>query len=186
MIKLKDLLEDTMPRGLSLSKLQVFSPGTGGDMSKYGLRLQPNKIPTGKLKITNILGCLNKPNGAFWTSSYKSRYKGSEWTDWKKKQMSHWRSGIGAVFEIQGSPKIARVSNWKQYQKLREKYPNDYRHMGCREGDQYLNWHELAKHYDGYHFAMSGKGPIGHLDWDVESVAWFNMSQLNFVGTIKT
>ena len=30
MIKLKDLLEDKMPRGLSLGKLQVFSPGTGG------------------------------------------------------------------------------------------------------------------------------------------------------------
>ena len=33
--------------------------------------------------------------------------------------MPHWHTGIGYVFEIQGGAKIARVANYKQYQKLR-------------------------------------------------------------------
>ena len=114
--KLKDSLEDKMPRGLSMGKLQVFSPGTGGEDS--GLRLQPGKFPTGKLKVGNFMACVNKPNGAFWTSSYKSKFKGSDWTDWKKKEMKRWHSGIGAVFEVQSGAKIARVANYKQYDKL--------------------------------------------------------------------
>ena len=178
MIKLKDLLNEA-----KVHRLQIFTPGTGG---KDNMKFNPSKIPTGKLKIGNILGCLNKPNGAFWTSSYKSKFKGSDWTDWKKKEMKHWHSGIGAVFEIQGSPKIARVSNWKQYQKLRDKYPNDYSDMGCSHGDKYLNWYALSKDYDGFHLASDrGFGPYGISGWDSESVAWFNMKPLKFVGTIK-
>ena len=36
--------------------------------------------------------------------------KGSDWTDWKKKEMKHWHSSIGAVFEVQSGAKIARVA----------------------------------------------------------------------------
>ena len=183
MIKLKDLLfEDKMPRGLSLGKLQVFSPGTGG---KGELKLKPGKFPTGKLKVGNFMACNNKPNGAFWTSSYKAKFKGSDWTDWKKKEMKHWHSGIGAVFEIQGSPKIARVANYKQYEKLLKKYKHDVSDL-CSHGDRYLNWYALSKDYDGFHLASDrGFGPYGISGWDAESVAWFNMKPLKFVGTIK-
>ena len=60
MIKLKDLItEDKMPRGLSMGKLQVFSPGTGGN-----LKLQPGKFPKGKLRVGSFKACNNKPNGA--------------------------------------------------------------------------------------------------------------------------
>jgi hypothetical protein len=186
MIKLMDLLlEDKMPRNLSLGKLQVFSPGTGGDRAKFGMRLEPDKFPTGKLKVGMQMACSNKPIGGFWTSSYKQKFKGSEWTDYKKKNFKGWNSGIGAVFEIQGSPKIARIANWKQYEKLLKKYRHDVSDMGCRDGDKYLNWHTLSKDYDGFHLAMSNARMAGMGDWDVESVVWFNMSKLKFVGTIK-
>ena len=186
MIKLKDLLfEDKMPRGLSMGKLQVFSPGTGGH-ERGSLKLQPGKFPTGKLRVGNFMACVNKPNGAFWTSSYKSKFRGSDWTDWKKKEMKHWHSGIGAVFEVQSGVKIARVANFKQYDKFVKKYPNDTSMMGCSNGDRYLNWHALSKDYDGFHLASSrGFGPYGIDGWDAESVAWFNMKKLKFVGTIK-
>jgi len=186
MIKLKELLfEDKMPRGLSLGKLQVFSPGTGGPR-KFNMILEPGKFPKGKLKVGSFMACVNKPNGAFWTSSYKSKFKGSDWTDYKKKNLKNWHSGIGAVFEIQGSPKIARVANFKQYDKLVKKYPHDTSDMGCSHGDKYLNWYALSKDYDGFHLASErGFGPYGISGWDAESVAWFNMKPLKFVGTIK-
>ena len=185
MIYLKDLLEDKMPRGLSMGKLQVFSPGTGG--SDSGLRLQPGKFPTGKLKVGNFMACANKPNGAFWTSSYKQKFKGSDWTDFKKTEFPHWHTNMGAVFQLTGSPKIARVTNQKQYDKLRAKYPIDYTANECRYGDRYINWHAIAKDYDGFQLAVSSSQLklFGAHQWDVESTAWFNMRKLKFVGTTK-
>ena len=183
MIKLKDLLlEKKMPRGLSLGKLQVFSPGTGGR-----LNLQPGKFPKGKLKVGSFMSCLNKPNGAFWTSSYKAKFKGSDWTDYKKKEFPHWHTGMGAVFELKGSPKIAKVTNQKQYDKLREKYPIDYTANECRYGDRYINWYKIAKDYDGFQLAVSSSQLklFGAHQWDVESTAWFNMKKLKFIGTTK-
>ena len=43
MIKLKDLLNEA-----KVHRLQIFTPGTGGNM-----KFNPSKIPTGKLKIGN-------------------------------------------------------------------------------------------------------------------------------------
>ena len=178
MIKLKDLLNEAR-----LTPYQIFVTGTGGDKN---FKFNPKKVPTGRLKVGSQMACQNKPVVGFWTSSYREKTKDTEWSEFTRTKIPHWHSGMGAVFKVVGSPKIAVVRNQKDYDKLVKKYQHDTSDMGCPAGDQYLNWHELAKYYDGYHFAMSGKGPIGHLDWDVESVAWFNMSQLNFVGTIKT
>ena len=181
MIKLKDLLNEAQ-----LSKLQIFSPGTGGSGSRgWNFKFNPEKVPTGKLKIGNFLACSNKPNGAFWTSSYKQKFKGSAWTDFKKKRFPSWHSGMGAVFELKGSPKIAKIRSQKDYEKLQKKYPNDYSDMGCPVGDQYLDWHKLAKDYDGFQLATRKFIPGITEQWDVESTAWFNMSKLNFVGTTK-
>jgi len=182
MIKLKDLLNEVA----QLSKYQIFAPGTGG-RGRGTFKFDPNKVPTGKLKIGIQMACSNKPNGAFWTSSYKQKYKGSDWTDYKKKKFPSWHSSMGAVFEIQGSPKIAKVRNQKDYDKLVKKYPNDTSDMGCSYGDRYLNWHAIAKHYDGFQLAVSSSQLklFGAHEWDVESTAWFNMKKLEFVGTTK-
>ena len=175
MIKLKDLLNEAR-----LAPYQIFSPGTGGSNFKFN----PNKVPTGKLKVGSQMACSNKPQGGFWTSSYKQKLKGSEWTDYKKKKFSTWHSGMGAVFEVVGSPKIAVVRNQKDYDKLVKKYQNDTSDMGCPAGDQYLNWHRLANDYDGFQLAKYSFIPGVH-DWDVESTVWFNMKKLKFVGTTK-
>ena len=45
MIKLKDLLTEAQ-----LSRYQIFSPGTGGSNFKFN----PEKVPTGKLKVGNF------------------------------------------------------------------------------------------------------------------------------------
>ena len=169
-----------------LAPYQIFSPGTGGkDMKNF--KFNPNKVPTGRLKVGNFMACSNKPNGAFWTSSYKPKLKGSEWTDWKKRNQPSWRTGMGAVFEIVGSPKIAKVSNQKDYDKLVKKYPNDTSDMGCGYGNRYLNWYAIAKDYDGFQLAVSSSQLklFGAHEWDVESTAWFNMKKLKFVGTTK-
>ena len=182
MIKLKDLLNEAQ-----LSKYQIFSPGTGG--KDFGnMKFNPSKIPTGQLKIISMYDrggdCVNKPYGAFWTSSYKQKFKGSAWTDYKKWKFPDWHTSMGAVFELKGSPKIAKVRNQKDYDKLVKKYPNDTSEMGCGGGQYYLNWHKLANDFDGFQLASSKFIPGVH-QWDVESTAWFNMRKLKFVGTTK-
>ena len=51
-------------------------------------KFDPNKVPTGRLKVSSAVQyggrCFNKPQGVFWTSSYKQKFKGSAWTDFKK------------------------------------------------------------------------------------------------------
>ena len=135
MIKLKDLISEVS----QLSPYQIFSPGTGGKHLTKNWKFDPNKIPTGKLKVGNQMACSNKPIGVFWTSSYKQKFKGSAWTDWKKKNQPTWRTGMGAVFEIKGSPKIAKVKSNKDYEKLLKKYPHDVSDM-CPGGEYYLNF----------------------------------------------
>ena len=114
MIKLKNLLNE-----VQLSKYQLFATGTGGRMGG-NWEFDGKKLPKGKLKIHNPMSCGNKPAGAFWTSSYKQKFKGSDWTRWKKQNMSHWDTGEAFVFKVVGSPKIARVKNYKDYDKFKE------------------------------------------------------------------
>ena len=181
MIKLMDLLNEA-----TLTPYQIFSPGTGGkDMKNF--KFDPNKVPTGKLRVGNQMACQNKPQGGFWTSSYKPKLKGSEWTDWKRRNQPSWRTGMGAVFEVVGNPKLAIVNNQKDYAKLLKKYPNDFSKMCGKAGEYYLNCHDLAKHYDGFRLTMKGSRDFipGVHEWDVESTAWFNMTKLKFLGTTK-
>ena len=180
MIKLKDILNE-----VQLSKYQLWATGTGG-RGAGRWEFDGKKLPKGKLKIYNPMSCGNKPAGAFWTSSYKQKFKGSDWTRWKKSNMSHWDTGEAFVFKIVGSPKIARVKNFKDYDKLFKKYGAGHYAANCSEGDRYLDWHALAKDYDVFHLASyRGLGPVGihPNDWSAESVAWFNMKKLEFVGT---
>ena len=180
MIKLKDILNE-----VQLSKYQLFATGTGGRMGG-NWKFDGKKLPKGKLKIYNPMSCGNKPAGAFWTSSYKQKFKGSDWTRWKKQNMDHWHTGEAFVFKVVGSPKIARVTNFKQYDKLFKKYGAGHYAGNCSEGDRYLDWHALAKDYDVFHLASyRGLGPVGihPNDWSAESVVWFNMKKLEFVGT---
>ena len=110
MIYLKDLLNEA-----KVHRLQIFTPGTGG---KDNMKFNPSKIPTGKLRIGNQMACQNKPQGGFWTSGYREKIKSSDWEEWKKMKMPHWRSGMGAVFEVVGNPKLAIVNNNKDYEKF--------------------------------------------------------------------
>ena len=176
MIKLKDLLLEAA----QLSKYQIFAPGTGGEYFKF----DPNKVPTGKLRVGMQMACQNKPKGGFWTSSYKQKFKGSHWTDYKKKRFPSWHSSMGAVFELTGSPKILKIRSQKDYDNAVKKYGIDTSDMGCGGGQYYLKWHEIAKHYDGFQLASIKFIPGVH-EWDVESTAWFNMKKLKFVGTTK-
>ena len=179
MIKLKDLITEA-----KLTPYQIFAPGTGGGNFKFN----PSKVPTGQLKIYSSydLGgqCFNKPYGVFWTSSYKQKFKGSHWTDYKKKRFPSWHSSMGAVFELTGSPKILKIRSQKDYDNAVKKYGIDTSDMGCGGGQYYLKWHEIAKHYDGFQLASIKFIPGVH-EWDVESTAWFNMKKLKFVGTTK-
>ena len=178
--KLKDLLREAQ-----LSKLQIFSPGTGG-VSSQGWKFDPNKVPTGQLKVYSAYDfggrCFNKPHGVFWTSSYKQKFKGSAWTDFKKKKFPNWHTGMGAVFQIKGSPKILKIKSHKDYLKIQKKAP--YR-TECPSGELYLDWKKVAKMYDGFQLAGSSTMIPMLGQWDVESTAWFNMKKLNFIGTTK-
>ena len=52
---------------------------------------------------------------------------------------------MGAVFEVVGSPKIAKVSIQKDYDKFVKKYPNDTSDMGRGGGEYYLDWYKLSQ-----------------------------------------
>ena len=179
MIKLKDLLNEAQ-----LSKYQIFAPGTGG--REFGnLKFNPTKIPSGRLPILNMIryrNCINKPYNAFWTSSYKEKYKGSEWTDYKKKKFPDWHSSMGAVFKVKSGAKILKIRNHKDYMKIQKKLPM---RVECPSGELYLNWQKVSKKYDVFQFAGSKYSArlLGQLD--VESNVWFNMSKLEFIGTTK-
>ena len=185
MIKLKDLITEAA----QLSKYQIFAPGTGGlDKGSANMDFDPTRVPRGRLKVYSMFEvngkCFNKPWGAFWTSSYKQKFKGSAWTDFKKKKFPSWHSSMGAVFEITGSPKVLKIRSQKDYDKAVKKYGIDTSDMGCGGGQYYLKWHEIAKHYDGFQLASTKFIPGVH-EWDVESTVWFNMKKLKFVGTTK-
>ena len=96
------------------------------------------------------MACINKPKGAFWTSGYRKSTQATDWSELKRMKYPAWRTGMGAVFEIVGSPKIAKVRNQKDYDKLVKKYQNDTSDMGCGGGEYYLNWYKLGKAYDGF------------------------------------
>ena len=180
MIKLKDLLTEAQ-----LSKYQIFAPGTGGRMLP-NFKFDPTRVPTGRLSVSSEIQyggrCFNKPIGVFWTSSYKQKFKGSAWTDFKKKKFPQWHSSMGAVFELKGSPKILKIRNHNDYMKIQKKFPM---RVECPSGELYLNWKKVSKVYDGVQLAGSTMSIPMLGQWDVESTAWFNMSKLNFIGTTK-
>ena len=182
MIKLKDLLFEAQ-----LSKLQIFSPGTGG-VSSQGWKFDPNKVPTGRLDVSSAVQyggrCFNKPQGVFWTSSYKQKFKGSAWTDFKKKKYPEWHTGMGAVFELKGSPKILKIKSHNEYMNIQKKFPLDIEGT-CPSGNLYLDWRKVSKKFDGFQLAGSTDSIPMLGQWDVESTAWFNMRKLRFVGTTK-
>ena len=179
MIYLKDILNEA-----SLTPYQIFAPGTGG--AEYGnMKFNPSKIPTGQLKIYSAYDfggqCVNKPHGCFWTSSYKEKLKGSEWTDYKKKKFPTWHSSMGAVFKVKSGAKILKIRNHKDYMKVQKKFPM---RVECPSGELYLNWQKVSKKYDAVQLTNTDYVPmLGQ--WDVESTAWFNMKKLEFVGTTK-
>jgi len=182
MIKLKDLLNEAQ-----LSKYQIFSPGTGG--KDFGnMKFDPSRVPTGQLNITSMYDrggdCHNKPYGAFWTSSYRKKTKDTAWSDFKKKRFPDWRTGMGAVFELKSGAKILKIRSHSDYMKIQKKFPLDASKK-CGAGDMYMDWGKLSKKYDGFQLAGSTDLIPMLGQWDVESTAWFNMSKLKFVGTIK-
>ena len=179
MIKLRDILNE-----VQLSKYQLWATGTGG-RGAGRWEFDGKKLPKGKLKIYNPMSCGNKPAGAFWTSSYKQKFKGSAWTDFKKKEFPTWHSGMGAVFEIKGSPKILKIKSHNDYMKIQKKFPLDASKRDCPSGDLYLDWGKLSKKYDGFQLAGSKYSVPLLGQWDVESTVWFNMSKLEFIGTTK-
>ena len=181
MIYLMDILNEAQ-----LSKYQIFSPGTGG--KEFGnMKFDPTKLPN-KLNVASAAQyggqCFNKPTGAFWTSSYKQKFKGSAWTDFKKKKFPSWHSSMGAVFQLKGSPKVLKIRNHNDYMKIQKKFPLDAS-AKCPSGDLYIDWGKLSKKYDGFQLAGSTMSNPLLGQWDVESTAWFNMKKLEFVGTTK-
>ena len=172
---------DLITEAAQLSKYQIFAPGTGGENFKF----DPNKVPTGKLRVGMQMACQNKPKGGFWTSSYKQKFKGSAWTDFKKKKFPNWHTGMGAVFQIKGSPKILKIKSHKDYLKIQKKFPLDASKKDCPSGELYLDWGKVSKKYDGFQLAGSTTMIPMLGQWDVESTAWFNMKKLNFIGTTK-
>ena len=182
MIYLMDILNEAQ-----LSKYQIFSPGTGG--KEFGnMKFDPTKLPN-KLNVASAAQyggqCFNKPTGAFWTSSYKQKFKGSAWTDFKKKKFPSWHSSMGAVFQLKGSPKVLKIRNHNDYMKIQKKFPLDASKRDCPSGELYLDWGKLSKKYDGLQLAGSTDYIPMLGQWDVESTAWFNMKKLEFVGTTK-
>ena len=98
-----------------------------------------------------------------------------------------WRTGMGAVFQVKGSPKLAVVNNNKDYEKVLTKYRMDVSDMCGKAGEYYLNWYKLSKDFDGFRLTFKcSRGFIpGVHEWDVESIVWFNMDKLEFIGTTK-
>ena len=186
MIKLKDLITEA-----KVHRLQIFTPGTGG--KEHGnFKFDPSKIPVGdkggKLKVVFAMSCVNKPKGAFWTSGYRESIQATDWSELKRKKYPQWRTGMGAVFEVVGNPKLAVVRNNDDYTKLLKKYAMGHLEDICGVAGKYiLNWGKVANDYDGFRITFKGSRDYipGVHDWETESTAWFNMSKLKFLGTTK-
>ena len=187
MIKLMDLITEA-----KVHRLQVFTPGTGG--KEHGnFKFDPSKFPvgdkvTGKLKAGFAMSCVNKPKGAFWTSGYRKSTKATDWSELKKRKYPTWRTGMGAVFEVVGNPKLLVISKDSDYTKALKKYGMGHLEDICGVAGKYiLNWTAVAKDFDGFRITYKGARDFipGVHDWESESTAWFNMSKLKFLGTTK-
>ena len=159
MIKLKDLLFEV--------KDQLFAPRGKFDVSK---------LPKGRLRIKNDTG-RNKPEGAFWTSSWTGR--GSGWADWTKTDMPDWSSNKGVVFNVKGA-KVLTIDDDKDYEKTYDKFPIETRNPN----EKYLDWAKISKKYDGVNIGGRALWNTNLKWWDVESSAWFNMSKLKLKGSV--
>ena len=135
-----------------------------------------NRLPTGKLKIGNPpKGWHNKPNFAFWTSSYNENIQASDWVDFVKgTDFTIKNAKYAIVFKVQGA-KIYTIKTSTDFERLLKEFPFT---------KTQINWKKLSKKYDAVHVA-NPKAHEGLLGWDVESTVWFNMRPLKVVGTIK-
>ena len=166
MIKLKDILL------LELAKYQVFLPfGMTGLNAKFSM----DRMPTGKLRIRNPeKEWFNKPNGAFWTSSYNKNIQSSDWAKFIKGNVFNKQAGYAMIFKVKGA-KIYTIKNSKDYKRLEKDF-------SLRKNQ--FDWEKISKKYDAVHIS-NPEAHRGLTSFDVESTVWFNMRPLKVVGTIK-
>jgi len=189
MISLKEILKEAINYNL-----QVFVPGSA--------KFDPEKLPIGKLKIKSPYSAfgVEKPDGAFWTSSYDNVIKTSDWSKWTRETMKDWSSNEAAVFSVIGSPKVFHIATPEDYKKLRDTFTIDYKEAlkyGIEALASGIHWENVSKRYDAVHLVDYWKARgsreniqenpayIGLSSWDVESTAWFDMGFLKFKGMIK-
>ena len=158
-MKLKDF--ETLLKCAGKLGLQVYAP----IFSEF----DESRLPKGKLKITNGDDELDKPMGAFWTSSLKGGK--TDWISWCQTNSPRYVENTGGLFEPKGA-KVLTIKTWWDYQDLLKIYGRVVR--WGKEDIVVLDWVAIAKDYDGVNSRAIDK-------WDAESTAWFDMNKLKFL-----
>jgi tRNA nucleotidyltransferase/poly(A) polymerase len=171
--KKKASLEDqwgAMAFEASRLKTQVFLLGMPQEGRAPMGGFDKNKLPKGRLKITNRPSpVLDKPKGAFWTSSLEGGSSG--WIEWCSWEMPHWIGNQAVLFKPKGGAKVLWIRSPQDYQDVVDRYPFE-----GKFGDRGIDWESLSKDYD----AVTCPGGRCIYGWDAESTAWFNMNALQF------
>jgi hypothetical protein len=132
---------------------------------------------------------MGKPQGGFWTSTYRGPLERSDWADFSEQTFGPVR-GEGVILRPKG--RVYWMETQEDYDWLQSKFPRENQF-----GDPLIDWEALARsgRWDGVHVSRKGlrnlaqMGP-GNYDpplygWDVESTIWFNPSVMQVKGTTK-
>ena len=118
----------------------------------------------------------NEPLNAFWTSTAQSRDNAwsSEWSDFVKDEYTKggFDTRNGLLLKVNPTARIFNLIDDNAYDFLLETY-------GKGVKKNYLNWEEIAKHYDGVR--TDGNIPDRIKSLDVESTAFFTTDKFTLV-----
>jgi hypothetical protein len=118
----------------------------------------------------------NEPLNAFWTSTAQSRDNAwsSEWSDFVKDEYTKggFDTRNGLLLKVNPTARIFNLIDDNAYKFLLETYGKGFK-------KNYLNWEEIAKHYDGVRTDGNIPGFIKSLD--VESTAFFTTDKFTLV-----
>ena len=125
---------------------------------------------------------LNKPRGAFWTSSYIGSQAGSQWVQWclaEDYRVPDDKKLQGWLLDITTGARLYTIRMHGDLDLLHHKYPADPNKFG----DIAIDWTKVADDYDGVHVIQDAvwacrqayrPGGLDLYSWDCESTAWFN------------
>ena len=142
--------------------------------------------------IANILGNSSKPIGGVWATVDTGNIDSNFWLRyiahrnlWEKFSRDTYSDNAPAVFfKLKDTAKIFYLKSYQDFLDIQSKYPVN---IGCKRPNNLLiNYHELAKEYDGLLFSddilfSDYIHDYYFLDWSVESLVLFNLDCIEYV-----